>query len=134
MWPPFSKARKLVQSFGFGGQREYKRHAKDIGLPLHPDTTYKDKGWNGWGDFLGNKNKPKRDYKAIPFAEAREIVHSWKLHSSKQYHWYNNICLHEQPPRAVATAIITEHVNPMVGLLYIKRNRPNLQTYNSSIS
>jgi hypothetical protein len=86
----FPEARKLARSWGFGGQREYKRHVKEIGLPLHPDERYKDEGWNGWGDFLGTKNISKRDYKPLPFPEAREIVRSWGLGSVKEYHKYIN--------------------------------------------
>ena len=87
-WPPFLKARKSARSFRFGGQREYKRHVKEIDLPPHPDETYEDKGWNGWKDFLGTKNQTKRDYKAVPFSKARKIVRSWGLKNVKQYHEY----------------------------------------------
>jgi len=49
-WLPFVQAREVVRSLGLKGVKQYFEYAKNKGLPkgipLHPDTTYKDKGWN----------------------------------------------------------------------------------------
>ena len=54
---PFEEARAYARSLGFKGRedwelwRKLKDKPKDI--PSVPERAYADKGWNGWGDWLG---------------------------------------------------------------------------------
>jgi superfamily II DNA or RNA helicase len=43
------KARKI------SNQKQYRTLSRKIGLPYHPDRTFKNKGWKGWADFLGKE-------------------------------------------------------------------------------
>ena len=52
-------------------------------IPSVPGRTYKNKGWDGWGDFLGTGNTYRIDWR--PFEEAREFVRSLGLKSYKEY-------------------------------------------------
>jgi len=36
--------------------RDYSKSGKKPDdIPANPDNTYKNKGWNGWGDWLGKE-------------------------------------------------------------------------------
>jgi hypothetical protein len=80
---PFEEAKKIVHSFGLGGQEEYRRYIKENrpdGIPRYPDDTYEGKGWKGWKDWLGSEK--------LPFPEAKEIVHSFGLGGKEEYRRY----------------------------------------------
>ena len=54
---PFEEAREFARSLNLKRSiewRSYHKENKPEGIPVAPDKTYKDKGWSGWGDFLGN--------------------------------------------------------------------------------
>jgi hypothetical protein len=58
----FKVARKYVQTLGLKSREQWVKWNK-IGkrpsdIPFKPDKTYRDSGWQGWADFLGNKKKP----------------------------------------------------------------------------
>jgi hypothetical protein len=70
-------ANKLnIKSRGGKAQREYQKKYKETpGLPCSPNEIYKDKGWIGWPEFLGQKRiKEKRELPIIPYEEAIELV------------------------------------------------------------
>ena len=55
---PFEDARKLVRELGLKNKREWDAWVKqyksaDYDIPAHPEEAYRDKGWMGWGDWLG---------------------------------------------------------------------------------
>ena len=58
-----------------------------IDIPNDPRASYKNKGWIGWGDFLGTGNLgPKEEHERVrKFEDARKFVHSLKLAS--QTYW-----------------------------------------------
>ena len=49
-------------------------------IPQKPIRTY-EKEWKGMGDWLGTGRIADQERKFRPFKEAREFVHSLKLHS-----------------------------------------------------
>ena len=56
---PFIEARENVRKLKFKSGKDYKLWKKAnplVLIPLNPDTIYKNKGWNGWPDWLGNTN------------------------------------------------------------------------------
>jgi hypothetical protein len=63
-------------------------------MSMRPDRTYKNRGWVGWGDWLGfgppitqNKDsKTRREYR--PFQEARAFVQSLELGGQKEWYRY----------------------------------------------
>ncbi len=56
----FDKARVFAVGLALRNKREWADYAKDNELPFDipstPNQIYKDRGWNGWGDFLGTGN------------------------------------------------------------------------------
>ena len=48
-------------------------------IPATPEGTYKDKGWTGWGDWLGTGTVATFNRRFRPFKKARLFVHKLKL-------------------------------------------------------
>ena len=55
---PFNEARDLVRQLNLKKKEEWiawaKSNEKPNNIPASPDGIYKDKGWLGWGDWIGN--------------------------------------------------------------------------------
>ena len=51
---------------------------------------YKDKGWKGFGDWLGTENLSSKDRVYKSFLDARKFVHSLEFKSSKEWFIYLN--------------------------------------------
>jgi hypothetical protein len=87
---PFSEAREYARSLGLNSLREWRKLANDKrlpqGVPVTPYKVYKKEGWTNWGDFLGTGRSLKKDFKAVPFSEAREYARSLGLYGYKE--WY----------------------------------------------
>ena len=92
----FQEARDFVRSFKLKGWKEWKRYCqgkldgydpKPKDIPTRPNTVYKDKGWQGIGDWLGTGvlggSKQFRS-----FQEARDFVRSLKLKGYKEWKRY----------------------------------------------
>jgi len=80
----FVTARKFARSLKLKSSQEWHRYCKrgelPDGVPSSAYRAYKNKGWQGWYDFLGvNKISKYTESNTRPFKEAREFVHSLKL-------------------------------------------------------
>jgi hypothetical protein len=55
----YKEARKFIKSLKLKSNQEWRDYLKSgkkpIDIPSAPEGVYKDKGWIGWNDFLGNK-------------------------------------------------------------------------------
>jgi superfamily II DNA or RNA helicase len=109
---PFNKARAFVHNLKLNSQTEWfafcKHELPEKGrlpsdIPAHPNGTYAEKGWDGWGDWLGTGHVASflRAYR--PFKEARVFVHKLKLKS--QSDWYA-FCRGEFPEKGKLPADI----------------------------
>ncbi|NMJ86928.1 MAG: hypothetical protein EX285_03695 [Thaumarchaeota archaeon] len=60
-WRPFKEARKIVCSLQLKNMREWRQYRKSNkkpdDIPSHPEKIYKNNGWKGWADWLGNENR-----------------------------------------------------------------------------
>ena len=58
---PFDEARVFARSLKLRNRREWKEYRKSDerpdDIPAHPDEAYKNDGWNGWVDWLGNEDR-----------------------------------------------------------------------------
>jgi len=74
----FEKAREYVHNLKLKSQREWRTHTKsDIfpkEIPADPHKSYKNKGWNGYGDWLGTGSIRPGDIDYLEFNEAKLIV------------------------------------------------------------
>ena len=86
----FEEAREFARSLNFKSRREWERWSKSedkpLNIPSKPERVYEDKGWVGYGDFLGNGNTSNKDREYLSFEEAREFARTLNLKSTKE--WY----------------------------------------------
>ena len=84
-----SSFRKFFKAGGFGGK-----------IPYNPNTTYKDKGWKGWSDFLGVKIVASKNKVFFKYSEARTYMISLGIRSSTQWKVFiKNNKIHPKMPR-----------------------------------
>ena len=66
---PFAEARAWVRALGFQGLKDWQGYCagrlqgqtpKPADIPSDPARVYKDGGWSGWGDWVGNGSKPRK--------------------------------------------------------------------------
>lgn len=79
------------REFARGLRPELGIRPKDI--PIKPDSKYKGKGWNGWGDFLGTGAVASYNRLYLPFDEALAFVRSLKLKNGRQWNTYCQVGL-----------------------------------------
>jgi len=79
-YPSYEKAIIIVQNEGVKSSHDYKTSFNKLGLPAHPYTYYKDKGWTDWYDFLG---MTKASYPS--YEKAKEIVQKEGIKNAGDY-------------------------------------------------
>jgi len=88
-WLPFGEALAVAQSLGLASREEWKAWSKEgkrpPNVPSHPDGTYKDGGWQGWGHWLGTGNQSNSAKEFLPFDEALAVAQS--PHLSGRTEW-----------------------------------------------
>jgi len=90
----FQEARKFAQSLKLKNVEAWrnflklKNKPKDI--PSDPRNAYMNKGWKGWGDFLGTGTIAPFNIKFRQFLEAREYIHSLRLQSQNEWNKYRS--------------------------------------------
>ena len=98
-FPSYSQAKKIIQSYNLKSRREWHTLRKSgdypAALPKSPDDVYRNKGWEGWGDFLGTGTIQPQKMQFRTFDEARKFVHSLKL--TGQAEWGNYCKSGEKP-------------------------------------
>jgi hypothetical protein len=91
LFRPFTDAREFARSLNLKNNTDWQKFIKKnkiSDLSVRPDTTYKNKGWEGWGDFLNTGNIAPEDLVFRPFKEVREFVRSLGLKSKKEWTEY----------------------------------------------
>lgn len=87
---PFEEAREFARSLGLKSVKEWSEYRKTSkrpqNVPTAPDIEYKDKGWRGYGDWIGNGKVTKEYFR--PFEEAREFVRSLDIKNVKEWQSY----------------------------------------------
>ncbi len=88
----FIDARMFVQSLKLKSQSEWRIYIKSgkkpIDIPSTPESIYKNKGWLGFGDWLGTGRvaDQKKVYKT--YTDAKEFVHNLKLNGQATWKEY----------------------------------------------
>ena len=91
----YDEARKYARKLGFKNKDEWFDYVKlrkhPIDIPNDPRASYKNKGWIGWGDFLGTGNLgPIEKQKLIrKFEDARQYIHALNLTSQRDFRKYS---------------------------------------------
>jgi hypothetical protein len=96
-WRPFKEAKRFAISLHLESKEKWDKYAKSGKLPddipTSPGGLYKNKGWKGWPDFLGNKRVVKyTKNNTRPFEECKKFVRSLgiKTDSEWQKWWKKN--------------------------------------------
>ena len=86
---PFEEAKQYVKKLGFKSIASWtdycRKGLRPENIPMNPSGAYKNKGWSGWGDWLGTGNVAFRNRIYRAFDEARQFVRSLEL--KNQNHW-----------------------------------------------
>ena len=98
----FREARLFVRSLKINNRPEWSEYCKSGNkpddIPSSPERTYKNKGWNGLGDWLGTGRIAPQKMSYRPYKEASKFVQRLKLKSGKEWRSY---CKLEKKPEDV---------------------------------
>ena len=88
----FESAREFTRKLGIKSKYDWKKYCesgnKPEDIPYSSDVIYKNKGWIGWGDFLGTGNKSPKHEKLQEFMDAKEFVRNLKFRNQKEWFAY----------------------------------------------
>jgi len=88
-WRSFEEARAFAQSLDLKSVTEwghwYKTDARPNDIPSDPYAVYKNRGWKGWGDWLGTNRIANFNFQYRSFEEARSFVTRLNLKNQKEW-------------------------------------------------
>jgi hypothetical protein len=88
-WRTFEEARAFANSLGLIDNNAWRVWVKSSerpdDIPLSPQMVYKNKGWAGWGDWLGTNHLAPKDRIFLSYQEAREYVRNLHLKNSNEW-------------------------------------------------
>lgn len=92
----FEDAREFVRKLKLKSTKEWAEYCnsgnKPSGIPNRPSAVFKDKGWQGWGDWLGTGTIAHFNKQYISFNELKIIVKNEKISSQSEWHkFYKSI-------------------------------------------
>lgn len=88
---PFSEAREYAHSLGLKSiaeWQEYCKSRKPKNIPFNPDKTYENKGWKGFGDWLGTGVVATQDREYLSFEQARDFVRALGITNVREWEKY----------------------------------------------
>ena len=92
VWRPFEEAREFARSLNLrnrDGWYEYcKSGERPDDIPANPGIIYKNDGWKGVIDWLGNENITPYTREWRQLEEAREFVRSLQLKNMREWRQY----------------------------------------------
>jgi superfamily II DNA or RNA helicase len=90
---PFGEAREFARGLRLTNQKQWFAFTKTghlpIDIPANPNQTYKDHGWNGYGDWIGTGEIAPRLRRFRSFVDAREFARNLNLKSKTA--WFDFI-------------------------------------------
>ncbi len=86
---PYEEAKILVRAAGLKSRTEWfawvKAGHRPAGVPSSPEKTYRDDGWNSWGEWLGTGAISVRERSYLPFEAARSFARELGLKSRNEW-------------------------------------------------
>ena len=86
---PFKKAVLYARSLKLKSEKEWREWCKSDARPQNiastPDRTYKQDGWQGYGNWLGTGNVPPKGHHFLPFKKA--LLYARSLNLQTQTEW-----------------------------------------------
>jgi hypothetical protein len=90
---PFLVALKYARSLNLKTNLEWNAHCKagqkPANIPAYPDGTYRDKGWQDWGHWLGTGAVAPSKRNFMHFRQARAHVRKLGLKNEKEWRIYS---------------------------------------------
>lgn len=88
----YKEACKFVCSLKLNSCKEWRKYCasgdKPHNIPALPNRVYKNKGWAGYGNWLGTNNTPTRNRNYWSFKKARSYIISLKLTNIYEWDFY----------------------------------------------
>ena len=88
----FDEACEFVKKLGLQSNKNWREYTKSEkrphDIPAKPERTYKDKGWAGYGMWLGTGVTAPQDRQYRPFDEAKKFVRELGLKSEHEWRAY----------------------------------------------
>jgi superfamily II DNA or RNA helicase len=88
----YNRAKTLVHSLKLKSQKEWNDYCasgkKLIYISRNPQRTYKNKGWNNWGEWLGTNSIANFNKEYLRYNDAKLIVHSKNIKNQKEWHLF----------------------------------------------
>lgn len=85
----FEIAREIIRKLNFKSRKGWEDYIKSglkpSNIPSKPEKIYKNQGWKGTGDFLGNNNISNKDKKYRPFIEIKKFAKQNNIRSKKDW-------------------------------------------------
>jgi len=85
----FKKTRAFVQKLRLKGQKDFENWCRAGKRPefitTHPSRSFKNNGWEGWGDFLGTGRVANKNMKFWSFKKARVYVRSLSFKDQTEF-------------------------------------------------
>lgn len=103
-WRSFEEARIFAQSLQLNSCLEWhcwlKKKEKPPDIPSSPNSVYANKGWKGWGDWLGTYFISSKKRKYRPFSEARLFIRQLHFKNSNEFKEWGKT---KQKPEDIST-------------------------------
>lgn len=105
---PFAKARAFARTLGLRSMAEWHRWAKGAmpgkpprppSIPTNPNKVYAERGWRGFGDWLGTGRLEPGAVAPWPFRRARAFVRALGLRSATEWEAWRKGALPGKPAR-----------------------------------
>jgi superfamily II DNA or RNA helicase len=101
----FNDARSYVHKLKIKSNTEWRQYCKlgklPLDIPTNPHRTYKDSGWNGYGDWLGTGRVHPKQIEYLSYDEVRDFAR--KLNLKSQEDW-SNYCKSGLKPSNIPSA------------------------------
>ena len=85
----YESSQEVVQQKGVVSKKQYNELHKTgeipFDLPSRPELIYKDKGWRGWGHFLGTSRVANREKSFRSYESSQEVVQQKGVVLKRQY-------------------------------------------------
>jgi superfamily II DNA or RNA helicase len=108
----FENARKFARSLNLKNQNEWygycKKGLRPIDIPRNPERVYLNKGWIGYGDWLGNGVAANQNKIFISYEKAKEIVAPLNISTQKEW---KKLCREGRRPHEVPADPYTYYKN-----------------------
>jgi len=94
----FKRARTFVRKLNLASKSEWEllckggmkwKGTKPLDIPFNPQTFYRNKGWEGFQNWLGNKHRQPKKRIFRPFVRARAFVRRLQLGNLKEWQAYS---------------------------------------------